>query len=200
MQDYHKKWKLFLENTQNSIEEIKTSDPELYKALINHFEENIKLPKEQVDKIQSFIKNNQYQDVFSTPKNVEFLYRGLAVNESALAQITQENEQNIYVSETFGKEFKIISKKTVLKAQEGDYASSWTDDIESAIMFSAGYPESMNHSIIFCAAISENQDKFIDPQGIYKFPEFKRFAGEKEIIGIGDIKVVRFYTSNRKNW
>jgi hypothetical protein len=152
----------------------------LFSILKNHFKDNIKLPKDIAELISNFIKNNQYQDIFSYPKDKKYVYRGLALSQQDLKKISDKispdfitNLQNTddYVSETFQQPFKFEKIDLTLKNIENNFVSSWTDELESAIIFSSAYPESLNYSVIFVAEVLLNKDKLIDSQPLYKLKE-----------------------------
>ncbi len=158
----------------------------LLRSIINHFEGNRPLTRQQANLVMGFIRDGLYTDVFrEAPPGTYF--RGMSLTLDELERMgvdITELDPDVGKQELRGN-FEITPM--------GDrFSSSWTSDIEVADGFSLGRRsqwESNTYSVIFAASSGENSGKFLDAEGLYdvEMEEVNFFAQEKEVIGLGAI-------------
>ena len=156
----------------------------LYKALIRHFEGKGDISPKLASKIQQFLLNGDYENIFHEPTQ-SWVCRGMAVPYSfmyealKLDEITKDNFSGI-------KEANFT-----FTPNKGIGATSWTTSIADAGSFSG---DNVSHDkpwrIIMIANVNENPKKFIVGEGgLYNVSGFDVHAEENEVIGLGEIKV-----------
>lgn len=155
-------------------------EEDLFSAIDDHFFSDKKLSPKQAAQIQDMLSQGLYPEVFSPPDQEE-IYRGMGVSQSWLAK-------------ALGVGVKDIPKKgnreigMTFKPKGG--ASSWTTSTAVSKKFSTQHEGMI--SITLHAMTSENPNKFVAcTDHIYKIGTLSKFSNEKEVIGLGDIKVYK---------
>lgn len=156
-------------------------EEELFSAIDDHFFADKKLDAEHASQIQDMLSQGLYPRVFSPPGQEE-IYRGMGVSQTWLAK-------------ALGVDVKDIPKKgskevEMTVAPKSGGTSSWTIDKAVSKKFSSRYSGMI--SVVLYARSSDNPNKFISCPGyIYKIGALDRFSKEKEVIGLGGIRVYK---------
>ncbi len=156
----------------------------LQKAILDHIIASDSIKKEDAKLIKSFISKNWYTSAFSEP-DVQVVYRGMAVTESYIKEILNEESLEESGSKEINWDFSPRRE-----------SSSWTKSEKSAMYFAKQGRGPI--TLILTANISDNPDKFIDLKNIYSFKKFSNYKTEEEIIGIGNIKVSKIEWRSKK--
>lgn len=143
-----------------------TIESKVFDALHNHIHNNIKLSKSISSVIKNILRKGKYSDMFVKPKT-EYVYRGMRLKEDSSNKIKQSSN------------FLFLPKK-------GE-SSSWTSSISVAENF-ADFKYNKS-SIVLIASVLDNSNSFLDLRNLYDIKLFNSYAHEKEIIGLGPIKV-----------
>lgn len=151
---------------------------DLYRALERHIDFNTKLTKDDTDFIKSLMKKGYYQNMFKPPE-VERLYRGMNIPARWLRKILGLGPNDpIRPKGSADVSFRY-------RPRSGN-ATSWTKSKK----VSRGFGGIGMYSVVFTAFTSDNPNSFLDLNGgIYNVDPFHDMAGEKEIIGMGPIRV-----------
>lgn len=160
--------------------EINTErEAQLYDALEAHVDRNIKLPKEETDFIKSMMKQGRYENMFKEPEH-ELLYRGMNIPGHWLKKI-------LGLRPGAPLKEKGSAKVNFLYRPKQGNATSWSTKKTVAKTF--GGPGM--YEIIFTASVADNPNAFLDLDGIYKVYPMNYFKREKEVIGMGKIRVTK---------
>lgn len=164
--------------------EIDTAEEKkLFQALDAHFNDNLKLNKKASAQIQDLLAQGLYPQVFSPPEQEE-VFRGMGVTKKWLANALRVNMKDIPAkgSQEVGMTY---TPKT-------GGASSWTISRTVSKKFSDRTDRYDMVNVTLHARVSDNPNKFISGPGhLYKLDYIAQFAGEQEVIGLGDIKVYK---------
>lgn len=148
--------------------------------LNNHAYEDIPIKKSSADVLGTILKKGQYTDILHEPDR-RFLYRGMTVPKSWVASLLKKNPDQV-------KPRGIVKVDFTFKPRGG--SSSWTANKKVAKKFSKDNLGDV--SIIIYASVNDNPNRFVaGPGGLYKLSAFSEFVGEKESMGLGDIKVCK---------
>ena len=186
---------------QNTPEE-----EDLRAHLVDHFLRNDAIPQEQIDQIKGYMSLGYYSDIFSEPP-AGVIYRGLYVPNLAflkkiLPNIDVNNvpliSESVLVTNRFN--FDVINKMMLnidttvdITNKAGKYTTSWTKDPTQAVSFSSKSGKILegDFGIVFCANVEDNPGKFIDCEGLYQLRHISSYDGEREVIGVGTVRVNR---------
>lgn len=161
----------------------------LFKALQRHFEGK-HLSQEHIFKIQNFLKNGWYSNLFSPPSQ-EVIYRGTARSTSELKEMLGSKKKPDLDGESdVAYEYVPMSRS----------ASSWTTDINVAWEFAESIAEQHPDTpwrVVLFASTSENPDLFVSCRpgitgnGIYGLDDVVHsgLMNEEEVIALGNIAV-----------
>ena len=194
---------------EEAAEEEDTSlEKTLWRALYQHFHDNIPLRKEDTDAIVQIIEKGLYSETFHRRRYGE-LYRGMAVPkkwfEELFGKLPEKPKwyraplQFLFkrAEKTFSNKDKPMYRPRQVKEQLSLFsgpnvitASSWTDKLGNAKLFAEQYVEKKGDvAIILVSDSSDPKNYFIDAEPLYEFDFASSFSDEEEIIGIGDIGV-----------
>lgn len=163
-------------------EEDTPSERKMYRALNDAFASQFsKLTDEESNLIQTVMKNGWYPKVFAPPR-VNTVIRGMIVPKK-------------WLQDALGKE-DISSKGDVEHSftfnPRGGASSSWTRSYKVAQDFSIAAGKQDAWGVIMAAHTADNPNRFLDcTRGIYGIEGLDMYDSEKEIIGLGPIKVFR---------
>ena len=153
-------------------------EKKLLHAIIDHFNSNRSIKPEHTDRIQAFLKNGWYKDVFHEPESSTLIYRGMSVDTQYLRDVLQR--ENIESSGSLEHAFTFTPLP-------GRGSTSWTLLRYKAKEFVGGG----QYHIILTAQGSDNQYGFImGPGGLYDL-DITPHSSEKEVVGLGPIKVIK---------
>ena len=171
------------------FEKDKAIERKLYYALDAHLDGNIPLSTTLTDLIKDSLKKGQYTKLFREPR-VGTIYRGMFVREEWLR-----------------KALKIGKKEDIPRrgSQDASFtftprrgnASSWSSARTSATDFAWGstpYADEYRgaaYGVILYAAPEDNTGRLLDVKELYMVDGLDSYQGEKEVIGIGKIKVFK---------
>lgn len=141
-------------------------ESKVYNALYNHIHNNIKLSKPISSIIKNILRKGKYSDMFVKPKT-EYIYRGMLLREDLSDKIKQ-------------------SSNFIFLPKDGT-SSSWTSSILVAEKF-ADFKYNKS-GIVLVASVLDNSNSFLDLINLYDIKMFNSYAHEKEVIGLGPIKV-----------
>ena len=164
----------------------------LLNALWHHFEGYEMLSAKNAEAIRGMMRKGRYPSVFVPPR-VTTIYRGMTVKLTWLAKalgvsvrdlkrIGKTTRPGAYELITVGKSevnFKFVPRKG---------AASWSKSHRVARGFlSSDYDTAQ---IILHADVAENDGRLMDASGLYdKVSGFGGFRAEKEVLGLGPIRV-----------
>ena len=158
-------------------------EKKLFQALDAHFNDDLKLNKKAVAQIEDFLVQGLYPQVFSPPAQDE-VFRGMGVTKKWLANALGMNMKEIPRKGSQEVEMTYTPKV--------GGASSWTISKVVSNKFSDRTDRYDRVNVTLHARISDNPDKFISgPDHLYKLDYIAQFANEKEVIGLGNIKVYK---------
>ena len=164
-------------------------EDELEQELTTHFVNNVHMSAKSGRALKTSLENDWYEKILAEPKQAT-VYRGLRVSEEWMVENIGENWRAQF-DETKDGRLKI---NMVLRPITGDASSavtSWTNSIKTAREFAFG-PASDDavFAVVLCAAIKDNPNQFIDSAaGLYGIKGHDEFADEREVLGIGSIKI-----------
>jgi len=152
----------------------------LFNALVAHFADNIKLNAKTAMGIKDLLSQGLYPEVFSPPEQEE-VFRGMSVSKA-------------WLSKTLGMAAKDIPAKgseeveTTYEPRNGG-GSSWT--VNKAIT-SKYFRDPSRVGVVLHARVADNPGSFVmGPDHLYRLDFIAGFAYEKEVVGLGDIKVYK---------
>lgn len=150
------------------------------KELWRHFSANIHMSSSGADDLKKAMATGEYDDVLKSPsaKNV---YRGMRVSKSWIRKL---------IGKSSLKAGDIVKVAKTYKPVTG-HSSSWTTNRRVAISFARGdYEDDTEVPIIMHASVMDNSDSFVTgPGGLYKIDDFSEFEEEREVVGLGKIKI-----------
>ena len=164
-------------------------EDELEQELTTHFVNNMHMSAKSGRALKTSLENDWYEKILSEPKRAT-VYRGLRVSEEWMVENIGDDWRKQF-DETKDGRLKI---NMVLRPNTGNASSavtSWTNSIKMAREFAFG-PASggSDLAVVCCAAIKDNPNQFIDSAaGLYGIKGHDEFADEKEVLGIGSIKI-----------
>ena len=152
----------------------------LFNALVAHFVDNIKLNAKVAMGIKDLLSQGLYPEVFSPPDQEE-VFRGMSVSKA-------------WLSKTLGMAAKDIPAKgskevgTTYEPRNGG-GSSWTVDKATTSKF---FRDPSRVGVVLHARTADNPGSFVmGPDHLYRIDFIAQFAYEKEVVGLGDIKVYK---------
>lgn len=152
----------------------------LFNALVAHFVDNIKLNAKAAMGIKDLLSQGLYPEVFSPPDQEE-VFRGMSVSKA-------------WLSKTLGMAAKDIPAKgskeveTTYTPRNGG-GSSWT--VNKAIT-SKYFRDPSRVGVVLHARTADNPGSFVmGPDHLYRLDFIAGFAYEKEVVGLGDIKIYK---------
>jgi len=152
----------------------------LFNALVAHFADNIKLNAKTAMSIKDLLSQGLYPEVFSSPDQEE-VFRGMSVSKAWLSKALGMAAKDIPAkgSEEVGMTYK---------SRNGG-GSSWT--VNKAIT-SKYFRDPSRVGVVLHARVADNPDSFVmGPDHLYRLDFIAGFAYEKEVVGLGDIKVYK---------
>jgi hypothetical protein len=156
-------------------------EKKLYKALEDHFNDNIALSPENAKQIQKILKSGKYSSVIHGPKQ-DIIYRGMAVPEQWIkTALKLKKKDKLPLAGRMEASF-------TFKPRPGLGATSWTIYQETAVNFASDSAE--DYMIVMVAEVADNKDKFImSDDGLYRIDKLDLHADEHEVVALGNIKV-----------
>jgi hypothetical protein len=174
----------FADLRKNVKEPDNELEKEIEEKLVNHFDAGLSIDQNTANLFQHFLTNGMYRDIFRKPKE-SIIYRGMSVDENYI-----KNALNLTSKDILPKKGD-ISQNFTFTPFEDVTITSWSTNIKSASVFTKK-KGIKTHSLILYASSSENDNKLIDCKyGIYTLRWFVDYKHEKEVLGIGNIKVNR---------
>jgi hypothetical protein len=152
-------------------------EKELQDEIEHHVVNDANLSPEHARLLRTFIQNNWYSTLFTEPE-ASVVYRGMSVPKKYLEDILGPDYGEI---PAHGKEYV----DWVFEPREG--TSSWSASKELAGDFTVG---EYDYGITLIAMVQDNPDKFVDMRHLYSLKFLRGWEDEKEIIGIGSIKII----------
>jgi hypothetical protein len=159
------------------LEKNTAVENELQAAIERHVSQNKKLSAGHARLLRTFIHNNWYSALFTEPE-ASVVFRGMSVSEKYLKNILGPDYGEIPVR---GKEYV----DWVFEPRES--TSSWTTSKELAGDFTVGEDY---YGVTLIAMVHDNPDKFVDMRHLYSLKFLRGWEHEKEIIGVGSIKII----------
>lgn len=172
---------------------------DLENSMIKDFNEYINTSGRDLDSktlkaLQYIISKNEYDDVVMEPEPSDQLHRGMVLPTEAMEKLAERaglDMDEIRAGSKYEVDF-------VFQPRPGIMATSWSFDPKVAAGFSRRPASSKGkfYSIILNARASNNPNKFVDINPLYDVVKAEHMSGEKEAIGLGDIKVSFFEIVN----
>jgi hypothetical protein len=159
-------------------------EKKLYKALIDHFNNNIALNPENAKQLQRILKSGKYSSLIHGPTQ-DMIYRGMTVPEQWIktALKLKENDELPILGH--------MKASFTFKPRSKFGATSWTTQQETAINFASG-DSVEDYQIVMVAEVANNKDKFImGDDGLYNVHNLDVHADEHEVVALGNIKVTK---------
>ena len=164
-------------------------EDELEQELTTHFVNNMHMSSKSGRALKTSLEKKWYEKILAEPKQAT-VYRGLRVSEEWMVENIGENWRKRF-NET--KTGRLKTNNMILRpgAGAGSFeaaVTSWTNSIKMARHFAFGPASGL--AVVCCAAIKDNPNQFIDAAaGLYGIKGHDEFADEKEVLGIGSIKI-----------
>jgi hypothetical protein len=156
--------------------------------IVNHLNGHNKISPENGNKIINYLSKGLYPDILTKPAE-PVVYRGLTVSVAALERILKKNSESL----TFHGKLKFKSPMVYKPRGADDFSSSWSTNPSVSINFFDAVGDGPDFDgpivkVFLVASTAENENRFFDLKKYYKVisDEFDR---EKEVIGLGDIKI-----------
>jgi hypothetical protein len=165
-------------------EESSAIEYDVFQDLENHIIDNISLDIRTTDILSSLLAQKKYPDVIKEYQGT--IYRGMGVNKNFFEAVGIQNFSL--------KKGVIIQASFIYKPKKGN-SSSWSESKTKAESFAKENlgPLSWAHNkigILLVAEQKNNVNKLLRcTNALYNFSNFDAYKGEKEVIGLGDIKV-----------
>jgi hypothetical protein len=157
-------------------------EEELYNDISAHFNENEPLNAADAKLLKTFLDKGWYEDVFHEPNGS--IYRGMSVNADWLKMALKVKKLSNHGS---------VTKSFTFTPRGG--SSSWSTSKSVAQGFKSSGDGNFN--VILHAKTEQNPKRFLTgPGGLYKVDGFNEFPDEKEVVGIGPIKVFKVEWNN----
>ena len=164
-------------------------EDELEQELTTHFVNNMHMSSKSGRALKTSLEKKWYEKILAEPKQAT-VYRGLRVYEEWIVENIGENWRAQF-DETKDGRLKINMVLRPITGNASSAVTSWTNSIKTAREFAFG-PASDDavFAVVCCAAIKDNPNQFIDAAaGLYGIKGHDEFADEKEVLGIGSIKI-----------
>jgi hypothetical protein len=156
----------------------------LFNSLYDHFDGSSKLNKQSADLIIRLMRRGSYPSIL-IPPTVPPIYRGMDVSKAWLAKALGAEARDLRYKGALGLKGKAEVNFTFVPRRG---ASSWTKSRSVAKGFHSS--EYNRANITLHADVAENAGRLLDARGMYKNIDLlDRFSDEKEILGIGPIRV-----------
>ena len=167
-------------------------EDELEQELTTHFVNNMHMSSKSGRALKTSLEKKWYEKILAEPKQAT-VYRGLRVSEEWMIKNIGEDWRERFDETKTGrlKTNNMILRPGVGAGSFEAAVTSWTNSIKTAREFAFG-PASDDavFAVVCCAAIKDNPNQFIDAAaGLYDIKGHKDFADEKEVLGIGSIKI-----------
>jgi hypothetical protein len=183
--------------TRKDIEVDEENTPiesEVESALIDHFVDNAAISKDHSSLLQHILKTKQYQDIIKEPK-ISVAYRGMIVKKAWIQNTLKVTDEEFAASTKYPETWNEFPAKFVFKPKRRA-STSWTDYRSIAIQFSQDANNASmikrdeQYSIVLCATVEDNKNKMLQSvNALYNMKGIDEFEDEREIVGLGDIKV-----------
>jgi len=180
------------------FEKNTSKEQRIEKVLAFYFIENTSITEEDGEFLRELLASGLYEKVLKKP-SVETVYRGIVVRKDWLADVMRMKESDIPIEGTSNSK-----NKFTYKPHPGSYSSSWSQTKTVASRFSGKndgsplYKVGSLCSVVIHAKTSDNENKFLSgPDGLYNVSVFDKYQKEKEVIGLGDIRVSKIEWSAR---
>lgn len=160
------------------------------------------------ERYAEYAKNPLYSDVLKVMQPGTMLYRGMLVPKEQLEyQIFGEDENEFIPAGKLSPD-KVYSILENTEYEHYDWRhnadqllSSWTTDINSAILFSSGGETTQQrHAKIPAVFIAKtggfNTEKFLDFRNLYDYKGLEPKRNEQEIVGWGMLELSKIYVGN----
>lgn len=171
--------------------EPNTKDEEhLYVSLKKHIVDNRPIDIEKTEEIQDILSHDWYKTVFREPDGT-YVFRGMSVSADYLRNIGVDN-----IRDSQG----VSNKRCLYIPPRNSGSSSWSTEKSVARIFSMISETDQPYSIVLVAKTSDNPESFIQGKnGFYNIDTGYDTSNEKEVIGLGTIKVSKVYWKNNMN-
>lgn len=165
---------------RNLPEPDTSQERQLFNALDNQIDQNEPFSAAFSKIIQQLLAKGLYKDIVVGP-SVKQVYRGMNMDIKHFAKFMKKPINKL----TFEGSLK-FKKPFVFNPRKKGGASSWTWDQKVAKRFSKDNENIVE--ILLVADVAENKNKLFDLKKYYQYFN-KEFKKEKEVIGLGPIKV-----------
>ena len=167
-------------------------EDELEQELTTHFVNNVHMSSKSGRALKTSLENDWYEKILAEPTQTN-VYRGLRVSEEWMIKNIGDDWRKQFDETKTGR---LKTNNMILRPAAGAGSfeaavTSWTNSIKTAREFAFG-PASDDavFAVVCCAAIKDNPNQFIDSAaGLYGIKGHDEFADEKEVLGIGSIKI-----------
>lgn len=155
---------------------------DLFIDIVQHLEDNSPISMEDTKFMLSFIEKGQYKKIFRRPR-VAKVYRGMRVSEKWVKDVLRMSPEDQLADSGEEDVSFIFSSRAAV--------SSWTRSQSQAERFSRSELENVqeDYTVVLTADAQDPSNSFIDMVGFYMLMGLEDFKDEKEVIGVGKIKV-----------
>jgi len=160
-------------------------EAEFYNNLRSYFANNVTIDSENANLLKQLVIRNMYPKIFKKPGDGVIVARGMSVTDawlmSALKTHNILDEGDVTASFTF-------------TPRHNTMISSWTLSFGVARSYSTSAKtlDMSKYAVMMYARTRDNDGSFVmGPGGLYDVIGFDAYTGEREVIGLGDIKVHR---------
>lgn len=173
-------------------------EDDIYDDIFRHVVDNEHFSTFSANKIKKLMSKNLYPNMFKEPVSSP-VYRGMAVSTEWLAKALKLNKQALQKLNKGGH----VEKNFTFTPYKSEASSSWTDVIKTAKKFAIEGPQEV--PIILHAYVESNKGKFLDLKakngnGIYSLDNIQGYDKEREVIGLGKIKVFKIVWLAHRAW
>lgn len=184
---------------RGEIEPNTEIEDDIYKRIMGYVSTNYAKSDPHIDDVlRQVIASGEYSDMIKPPDQ-SYVYRGMGVDEETMktfigAEDLLDVREEPWIMDNM---VKIYDRSFLLNPGLTNLSralSSWTTEIEVARRFSFPRSESRGDgsggfAVVLYASPAENPSAFLDISGMYNLKGVGSFSHEKEVIGIGEIKV-----------
>jgi len=162
---------------------------DMYVSLSDHVEINKPMSDTKIGAagFKNMLKHGWYDGVINEPQT-EYVFRGMALSRNELIGL------GVTINQLNDKNNKAALVKATYKPLTTGQSSSWSDTMSSARKFAQERGVGKPYLVIAVAKIADNHNSFMSGKnGFYNITGLEEFSFEKEVIGLGNIKVSKIY-------
>jgi hypothetical protein len=150
---------------------------DLLDLLSKHFDDDgAHATQRDVDLIKDVLESGFYSNIIKAPMQ-DHVYRGMTVSTEWMQMMGLTNTPPVKGVET--------SKRFLFQPTKGEF-SSWSLSIDATRYFAKSYK---GWAVIMRASVSANPKCFLNCSKLYELERFAELSNEKEVIGLGNIRV-----------